>query len=238
MEQGERRTEWRGPGVGLLEVLVAVAVSVALGAGVLVGFGALSGPGGADAIAPLFIALYGALIAGIAAGVLVGRRGFASVGLVGTTWRWVLIGVGIALLSRLLTFVIVPVYILITGDATNPQQGLFRDLLGSSAAQLALFALAIGLLAPLAEELFFRGMVFGWLRRWGFWLAALVSAGLFGLAHGVNVVLPASFALGLLNALAYERSGSIWPAIVSHVTFNGTSVLALLALSRMDVPGL
>ncbi len=223
-------------GVGLVGVLVAVAVTVALGAGVLAGFGALSGAG--EAPAPLFVALYGVFIVGISAGVLAGRGGFASVGLVGTTWRWVLIGVGFAFLSRLLTFVLVPIYILITGDATNPQQGLFRDFLGSSALQLSLFALAIGLLAPFAEELFFRGMVFGWLRRWGFWLAALVSAGLFGLAHGVNIVLPASFALGLLNALAYERSGSIWPAIVSHATFNGTSLLALLALSRMNVPGL
>lgn len=226
----------RRGGVGLLEVLVAVAVTVALGAGVGAGFGALSG--GVGALAPLFVALYGALLVGIAAGVLAGRKGFASVGLVGTTWRWVLIGVGFAFLSRLLSLVLVPIYILLTGDASNPQQGLFRDFVESSALQLMLFALAIGVLAPFAEELFFRGMLFGWLRRWGFWFAALVSAGLFGLAHGINVVLPASFALGLLNAVAYERSGSIWPAIVSHATFNGTSLLALLALSRMNAPGL
>lgn len=235
MDFEEHEKERRG-GVGLREVLVAVAVTVALGTGVAAGFGALSG--GADALAPLFVALYGALLAGIAAGILAGRKGFASVGLVGTTWRWVLIGVGFAFLSRLLTFVLVPIYILLTGDATNPQRGLFRDFLDSSALQLTLFALAIGLLAPFAEELFFRGLLFGWLRRWGFWLAALASAGLFGLAHGVNVVLPASFALGLLNAIAYERSGSIWPAVVSHATFNATSLLALLALSLSDAPGL
>ena len=238
MDYEERGKEWQGHTVGLVGVLVAVVVTVTLGAGVAAGFGAFSGAGGADALAPLFVALYGALLVGISAGVLVGRGNFASVGLVGTTWRWVLIGVGFAFLSRLLTFVLVPIYILLTGDATNPQQGLFRDFLGGSAVQFALLALAIGLLAPFAEELFFRGLVFGWLRRWGFWFAALVSAGLFGLAHGVNVVLPASFALGLLNAIAYERSGSIWPAIVSHATFNGTSLLALLALSRMNVPGL
>ncbi len=223
--------------VGLPEILIAIGISILLGAGAVLALSFLE-LGAVSLLALSQVVVYAAALAGILAAVGFRRLGLASLGFVSTTWKWILIGVGIAFLSRILTIAIVPVYILITGDATNPQQGLFEDLLGGSTVQIVLFAAAIALLAPFAEEMFFRGMVFGWLRRWGFWLAAIVSAGLFGAAHGVNFVFPASFALGLLNAYAYEKSGSLWPAVVSHMTFNGTSLIALLALSQMDVPDL
>jgi uncharacterized protein len=236
MQPSEARREPRKtPKVGLAEILIALGVAVILAAGGIFGVAFLE-LGRVSLIAVSQIVVYAAALAGILVAVGVRRTGPASLGFVSTTWKWILIGIGFAFLSRMLAFVIVPVYILITGDATNPQQGLFEDLISGTALQIALFALAIGLLAPFAEEMFFRGMVFGWLRRWGFWLAAIVSAALFGVAHGVNFVLPASFALGLLNAYAYERSGSLWPAIASHMAFNGTSLVAILALSQMDVP--
>lgn len=232
-----KHENWKTRKVGLAEILIAVGVFILLGAGAVLALSFLE-LGRTSLLAASQVAIYVAALVGILAAVGVRRVGFASLGFIPTTWRWVFIGVGIAFLSRLLTIVIVPIYILITGDATNPQQGLFNDLLSGSAVQIALFAVAIALLAPFAEEMFFRGMVFGWLRRWGFWLAALVSAGLFGVAHGINFVFPASFALGLLNAYAYEKSGSLWPAIASHMAFNGTSLLGLLVLSQMDVPNL
>jgi membrane protease YdiL (CAAX protease family) len=51
-------------------------------------------------------------------------------------------------------------------------------------------------------------------------VATAVSAVVFGLFHGVNVVLPAAIVLGILNAALYERSGSIWPAVVAHAVNN------------------
>jgi len=84
-------------------------------------------------------------------------------------------------------------------------------------------------LAPLGEELLFRGIVFGGLRRYGLVISTLVSAVLFGLAHGINVVLPAAIVLGVLNALLYHRSRSIWPSIVSHAV-NNTIVFVTVAI--------
>lgn len=233
-----KKESWKTRKVGLAEILIAVGVFILLAVGAVLGLSFLE-LGRVSLLAISQVAIYAAALVGILAAVGFRRVGFASLGFVRATWKWILIGVGIAFVSRMLSFIIVPIYILTTGDSTNPQQGLFEDLLGGSAFQITLFALAIGLLAPFAEEMFFRGMVFGWLRRWGFWLAAIISAGLFGIAHGVNFIFPASFALGLLNAYAYEKSGSLWPAIVAHMTFNVTSLIALLALSQMEnVPGL
>lgn len=226
---------WKTPGVGLAEILIAVGVFVLLAVGGVFGLSFLE-LGTVSLLAISQVVVYVAALAAIFAAVGIRRLGVASLGFVSTTWKWILIGVGIAFASRMLAFIIVPIYILITGDSSNPQEGLFEDLIAGSTVQIILFALAIGVLAPFAEEMFFRGMVFGWLRKWGFWLSAIISAGLFGAAHGINFVFPASFALGLLNAYAYEKSGSLWPAIVAHMAFNGTSLVALLALSQMDIP--
>jgi len=43
---------------------------------------------------------------------------------------------------------------------------------------------------------------------------------LFGIAHGVSVVLVVAFLLGVVNAVLVERSGSIWPAVLAHATNN------------------
>ncbi|MBA2692557.1 MAG: CPBP family intramembrane metalloprotease [Rubrobacter sp.] len=230
-----KREHWKTPKIGLAEILIAVGVFVLLAVGAVFGLSFLE-LGTVSLLALSQAAIYVAALVAILAAVGVRRVGFASLGFVSTTWKWILIGIGIAFASRMLSFIIVPIYILITGDSTNPQEGLFEDLVSGTAFQIILFAIAIAVLAPFAEEMFFRGMVFGWLRRHGFWIAALISAGLFGIAHGVNFIFPASFALGLLNAYAYEKSGSLWPAIVAHMAFNGTSLVALLALSQMDIP--
>lgn len=236
MENFEERKETRKtPGVGLAEILIAVGVFVLLAVGGVFGLSFLE-LGVVSLLALSQVVVYMAALVAIFAAVGIRRLGVASLGFVSTTWKWILIGVGIAFASRMLAFIIVPIYILITGDSSNPQEGLFEDLIAGSAFQIFLFALAIGVLAPFAEEMFFRGMVFGWLRKWGFWLSAIISAALFGAAHGINFIFPASFALGLLNAYVYEKSGSLWPAIVAHMAFNGTSLVALLAISQMDIP--
>ena len=59
-------------------------------------------------------------------------------------------------------------------------------------------------------------------------LATLASAALFGIAHGVSVVLVVAFLLGVVNAVLVERSGSIWPAVIVHATNN---VLAFVAVA-------
>jgi membrane protease YdiL (CAAX protease family) len=80
---------------------------------------------------------------------------------------------------------------------------------------LAFFTLVI--LAPLAEEVLFRGYLFGKLRQHApVWLAILITSVLFGIAHmawnvGIDV-----FALSIILCLVRVLTRSLWPAILLH----------------------
>ena len=85
--------------------------------------------------------------------------------------------------------------------------------------------------APISEELFFRGLVFGGLSRWGFWPAALCAGTMFSLVHFD----PGSFlpfiGIGVLICWVYWRRKSLWDAIAFHVTFNAISFALMVAIS-------
>jgi hypothetical protein len=88
--------------------------------------------------------------------------------------------------------------------------------------------LLIVVLAPISEEVCFRGMLFGGLReklpRLG---AALISALIFGGLHaltGVSAV-PPLIVFGFVLALLYEKTGSILPGIVLHMLNNSIALL-------------
>jgi hypothetical protein len=91
--------------------------------------------------------------------------------------------------------------------------------------------LMIVLLAPIAEELFFRGFVFAGLRtRWSLWPAAITSGLIFGSVHaptGITTVVPLAV-LGFALCWLYDRTGSLWPCVIAHMINNG---LALAVVS-------
>jgi len=94
-----------------------------------------------------------------------------------------------------------------------------------------LFVLVIGI-APVVEEMVFRGILYGGLRqRWPLWPAALASGLIFALVHIQPVALLPLFVLGVALALLYERSGgSLVPPVVAHALFNCLSTLFVLTL--------
>ena len=94
---------------------------------------------------------------------------------------------------------------------------------------------AVVIVAPVAEELFFRGVVFNaWLREHGYRWALFGSAGLFALIHGSLLALLPIFLLGIGLALVYERTRSLLATMVMHATVNGISVALALAF-RYDL---
>jgi membrane protease YdiL (CAAX protease family) len=106
----------------------------------------------------------------------------------------------------------------------NPQK-IVQDL-GADRSTLLLVtgALIVIAVAPVCEELFFRGFVFRVLRmRMGFWAAALIDGVLFGLVHGVNIVLPVLAVLGVVLCWVYERTGSLFASIAIHAFNNMVS---------------
>lgn len=88
--------------------------------------------------------------------------------------------------------------------------------------------LAIGIAAPLAEELVFRGLVF---RRMLDWmkpgLAIFFSALIFGLYHGNVTQAIYAFLLGGLFTVIYYRTGTLWTTILAHVTANIWSLVGI-----------
>lgn len=88
---------------------------------------------------------------------------------------------------------------------------------------------SIVILAPLAEEIFFRGFIFNGLRaRMNWWWAAIISAALFAGAHLDLLFLLPAFLIGFLFALLYQKTNSIWPGIIVHFTVNGLAMLFTL----------
>ena len=94
---------------------------------------------------------------------------------------------------------------------------------------------AFVIMAPIAEEVFFRGVVFNaWLREGGRRWAFIGSSALFALIHLSLVLLVPLFLLGLALAWVYQRTGNLLAPIAMHATVNGISV-ALALLVRFDV---
>ncbi|MGA0613091.1 lysostaphin resistance A-like protein [Caldimonas sp. KR1-144] len=88
----------------------------------------------------------------------------------------------------------------------------------------------IAVLAPLVEEVVFRALIFeAWPQAWPRWVPALLTSGLFALAHLNAITAPLLFALALAWQSAYVRTRSIVPGLVGHMALNAASCLALAA---------
>ncbi|MDD7941899.1 type II CAAX endopeptidase family protein [Actinomycetospora lutea] len=213
------------PALGWIELLVGAISYVALQLALFVAVGLLAE---GTPSAPVLVGVSATSAFGAVAIALALRvRSPAAVGLVRPTRRGLAVGAGLGVVVWLASRVLIVVYIALTGDRSDPQEAL---TLFSGPVAAALVIAIGGLLVPLGEELLFRGLAYGVLRRIGRVLAVLVSAAIFALAHGLNVVFAAAFVLGVVNAVLYERTGSIWPPAAAHATFNLISFALVLAV--------
>jgi len=93
-------------------------------------------------------------------------------------------------------------------------------------ALLTIFGIAVVAVAPLAEEIFFRGLVFRALDGvWASWAAIVVSGIAFGAFH-LNLPVLVPFAvIGMLFAWAFKASGSLWITVIAHFIINTVSFI-------------
>lgn len=191
----------------------------------------------------LTAALYAILIAAI---VLAGRdlvRRYAgwgwTFGLQRPKWMdlaWLAAGFGMALGGRLVVGAIANA--LSHGKALQQSQNLVVK--SHSVAVYVVLGVVVVLIAPVVEELMFRGMMLRtFMRRWGFWPAALLSSAIFALFHtyevstlaGALTLAAVVFTLGLSNCLLVRWSGRLAAGIMNHMLFNGLAVVVLIVMN-------
>jgi uncharacterized protein len=123
-------------------------------------------------------------------------------------------------LSAVVSVVVQLIARALTGEApADPEQ----IPLEASPQGWILIALAVStiIMAPLAEETYFRGMLHQAIRRhMGLVGGILLSSMAFAVVHVIPLVIPSIFALAILLAFVFERERTIWIPIFAHATFN------------------
>jgi hypothetical protein len=98
-------------------------------------------------------------------------------------------------------------------------------------AGIALLVLVVVIGAPIAEELFFRGLLMGAIqKRWNLTAAVVGSSVIFGASHFQPLLFPGLATAGFVFAACVAKTGRLGPAIIAHMAFNATTVVALVWL--------
>jgi membrane protease YdiL (CAAX protease family) len=165
-----------------------------------------------------------ALLAAVIAVAPLGRAAFPALGLRQANWKYLVFGAlgTLALSIGVSQFGIEPQGVKQVFEAVREPR------------QLAIALLLLAVLAPIVEEVVFRGLLYGVIAGWWGTLAAwLVSTLLFAAAHiepaHVVMVLP----LGLLFGWLRRRTDSLLPSLFSHIVNNGFALLAAVYLPNL-----
>ena len=96
--------------------------------------------------------------------------------------------------------------------------------------------ISITIMAPLVEELLFRGAIQGYMLRKGMkpLHAILIASAIFGIVHMNPIQIPFAFAIGLIFGWLYYRTGSLVPGIVGHFINNSIACLQMATLTEEE----
>jgi membrane protease YdiL (CAAX protease family) len=90
-----------------------------------------------------------------------------------------------------------------------------------------------GIISPVVEEIFFRGILFGFFRRWGATTAVVLSTILFVLPHLKRGAIPVTQMVGgVVFAAAYEKEKSLAAPIIIH-SLGNLSIFSLSLIPQM-----
>jgi len=101
-----------------------------------------------------------------------------------------------------------------------------QQVLDEAAGNIVSTVILVGIVGPIAEEIFFRGYVLpGLINRFGIVGALIISSLIFGFFHVDPGAIVPTFILGLALGWVYLKTGSIWPAVFAHGLHNTFAVL-------------
>jgi membrane protease YdiL (CAAX protease family) len=132
--------------------------------------------------------------------------------------------------------------LLLSGSPDKPEEqhivSYFREQASLGQFRgIAAVCLTAVVVAPIFEELFFRGYFYPALKRYvGPVAGSIIVSALFACIHATVNVLPALFILAMCLTLAYEWSGSIFVPMTMHAAFNSINLLLLYATSGQAPP--
>lgn len=107
------------------------------------------------------------------------------------------------------------------------------QLLPDTPTGIVLTALIVVVLAPLAEEIVFRGVLMTAISdRWGLFWGITVSSAVFASMHVVVVTMLPIFVLAVALSLVFVRTKSLWPPVIAHSVFNAVGLAAAYALGN------
>jgi hypothetical protein len=129
------------------------------------------------------------------------------------------------------TYIAVVVLGVVLGDGGNPDQGMPTFWDGTRFPQFALSFITVAVVAPVVEELTFRGLGFSLLHAYGNRIAIGATAVLFGLVHGFLIALPIFILIGLALAWLRARTKSVYPGMLMHGTFNAAATVLAITLT-------
>jgi membrane protease YdiL (CAAX protease family) len=227
---------YRGPAIFVLLLLsIILGTVVALGAGetalALFNGGPLSVTGTLQLITSTQIGLLA-----VTGGLVVAPRALAGVTLAGRLGlgRSLLIGLALAVPAWIVAQLLATLAaVVLQALGFSPDVGVADTVIERGDPTVIL--LAFLLVAPVAEETFFRGVVFNaWEREHGAWVAVVGSAALFAVIHTSLFALVPIFALGVALALVYRSSRSLVATMAMHAGFNAISVTIAL-LDRLGI---
>jgi uncharacterized protein len=153
-----------------------------------------------------------------------------AVGIRAFSWRWLWIALGLIVLAVIVSLLLEPIL------HAGRDQGLAPERWRPDrAAAFIANVIVIATVVPIGEELFFRGLGVRALAPLGDAAALAVSALAFALAHGFLTGLPPLFLFGLAVAWVRLRSGSVWPGVIAHGTYNLLGIVAIVLTWVLDV---
>lgn len=223
------------PRWGGTDVLVALMIGYggsALASLVVVGLGGWADAGAAPGWALLIVQLpLWAAMAGVP--VLATRsRGDGPVRDLRLAWSWIDLPIGIVAGCGA-QLVLLPVLYaplrrwIPDGELEKPARDLAEQFPGSWSK--VLFVLMVVVIAPVTEEVLYRGLLLRWLdRRWGHVAALVGSAVIFGALHFQAVQTLGLVAFGLVAAALVLWTDRLGTSMVAHATFNAVTVIVLL----------
>jgi uncharacterized protein len=148
-----------------------------------------------------------------------------------STWRDVPVGlaIGVACQLVLVPLVTLPVFLLSDVDQSELEAPAREMTDKATGLGVIVLVLVVVVGAPIAEEVFYRGMVQRTLaRKLPIWPTMLITALAFGASHFQALQFPALAAFGLVLSIIAHRTGRLGMNIWAHVGFNATTVVLLL----------